>query len=210
MVFHCHVSLQTYRSFPILTNDDSYIILLVINKIPTLYLRLADEDEIIGTDWAEMGERAYAYLPFDEEIATPTSRRSGDSSEDNVVVGVRSEKKSSQHLNKVKKLLMVDRTTVIKGVPDLIEEPVLDYGQQKDLGAYHLNKLNEPTGGDLLQKTSAKMREEHQAHQPIHFEGHPMQTVHHENSDDTIEVINSYKDSSSNSSTNSEKMKEKA
>lgn len=33
--------------------------------IPGLYLRLADEDEVIGTDWAEMGERAYGYLPFE-------------------------------------------------------------------------------------------------------------------------------------------------
>lgn len=47
----------------------TYIILLVLNKVPSLKLRLADEDEIIGTDWAEMGERAYGYLPMDEEHA---------------------------------------------------------------------------------------------------------------------------------------------
>jgi Amt family ammonium transporter len=47
----------------------TYIILVVLNKIPSLTLRLADEDEIIGTDWAEMGERAYGYLPMDEEQA---------------------------------------------------------------------------------------------------------------------------------------------
>ncbi|CAO3630523.1 unnamed protein product [Mucor fragilis] len=47
----------------------TYIILVVLNKIPSLKLRLADEDEIIGTDWAEMGERAYGYLPMDEEHA---------------------------------------------------------------------------------------------------------------------------------------------
>jgi Amt family ammonium transporter len=47
----------------------TYIILVVLNKIPSLKLRLADEDEIIGTDWAEMGERAYGYLPVDEEHA---------------------------------------------------------------------------------------------------------------------------------------------
>jgi hypothetical protein len=40
-----------------------------LNKIPALKLRLADEDEIIGTDWAQMGERAYGYLPMDEEQA---------------------------------------------------------------------------------------------------------------------------------------------
>lgn len=47
----------------------TYIILVILNKIPSLKLRLADEDEIIGTDWAEMGERAYGYLPMDEEQA---------------------------------------------------------------------------------------------------------------------------------------------
>ncbi|RCI03276.1 hypothetical protein CU098_012468 [Rhizopus stolonifer] len=45
----------------------TYLILVVLNKIPSFKLRLADEDEIIGTDWAEMGERAYGYLPMDEE-----------------------------------------------------------------------------------------------------------------------------------------------
>jgi Amt family ammonium transporter len=47
----------------------TYIILVILNKIPSFKLRLADEDEIIGTDWAEMGERAYGYLPMDEEHA---------------------------------------------------------------------------------------------------------------------------------------------
>ncbi|KAG0193550.1 hypothetical protein DFQ28_004670 [Apophysomyces sp. BC1034] len=43
----------------------TYIILMVINKIPYLYLRLDDESEVMGTDMSEMGERAYGYLPFD-------------------------------------------------------------------------------------------------------------------------------------------------
>lgn len=47
----------------------TYIILVLLNKIPSYKLRLADEDEIVGTDWAEMGERAYGYLPMDEEQA---------------------------------------------------------------------------------------------------------------------------------------------
>jgi hypothetical protein len=47
----------------------TYVILVVLNRIPSLKLRLADEDEIVGTDWAEMGERAYGYLPMDEEHA---------------------------------------------------------------------------------------------------------------------------------------------
>ncbi|KAG2212249.1 hypothetical protein INT47_001608 [Mucor saturninus] len=163
----------------------TYIILLVINMIPSLYLRLADEDEIIGTDWAEMGERAYAYLPFDEEI----NSRSSNEDNTNVVIDARSQssRNKSPRLSKLKKLLMVDRTTVIKGVPDLIEKPVLDYGQQKDLGAYPLNSFAKPTGGDLLQKAPTKVQEEHREHEPVEFNHHPMsyndsnKTVHVEN-----------------------------
>ncbi|KAG1239567.1 hypothetical protein G6F68_018509 [Rhizopus microsporus] len=53
----------------------TYIILVIINKIPSLALRLVDEDEIIGTDWAQMGERAYGYLPFEEDEEADCYRR---------------------------------------------------------------------------------------------------------------------------------------
>ncbi|KAI9361343.1 ammonium transporter AmtB-like domain-containing protein [Pilaira anomala] len=151
----------------------TYIILLVINKIPSLYLRLADEDEIIGTDWAEMGERAYAYLPFDEELQT-SSRSSNE--EPNVVVDSRSQcsRNKSPRLTKLKKMLMADKNTVIRGVPDLIERPVLDYNQQKDLGAYQLHTFDRPTGGDLLQKPPSKIREEHRENQTVEIDHHPM------------------------------------
>ncbi|KAF7730387.1 hypothetical protein EC973_002193 [Apophysomyces ossiformis] len=43
----------------------TYIILVVINKVPFLRLRVDDEAEVMGTDLAEMGERAYGYLAFD-------------------------------------------------------------------------------------------------------------------------------------------------
>lgn len=153
--------------------------------IPSLYLRLADEDEIIGTDWAEMGERAYAYLPFDEEI----NSRSSNEDNSNLVIDARSQssRNKSPRLSKLKKLLMVDRTTVIKGVPDLIEEPVLDYGQQKDLGAYPLNSFPKPTGGDLLQKAPTKVMEEHREHETVEFDHHPMS---YGDSNNTIQVEN--------------------
>lgn len=141
--------------------------------IPSLYLRLADEDEIIGTDWAEMGERAYAYLPFDEELQT-SSRSSNE--EPNVVVDSRSQcsRNKSPRLTKLKKMLMADKNTVIRGVPDLIERPVLDYNQQKDLGAYQLHTFDRPTGGDLLQKPPSKIREEHRENQSVDIDHHPM------------------------------------
>ncbi|EPB90792.1 hypothetical protein HMPREF1544_02370 [Mucor circinelloides 1006PhL] len=178
----------------------TYIILLIINRIPSLYLRLADEDEIIGTDWAEMGERAYGYLPFDEEMNTPT-RRSNESDSNSET----NDEKKNPRLNRIKKLLMVDRTTVIKGVPDLIEEPVLDYGQSKDLGGYSLGKTTSThaTGGDLLQKASARVREEHQENEPVHFEEHPMSVNYHGKGSDATQVAST----SSSSSNSSEKAK---
>ena len=115
----------------------SYIILLVINRIPFLYLRLADSDEIIGTDWAEMGERAYGYLPFEGDLNQ--SQASDTSSEQSHV-------HKQGGLNKVQKLLMMDKNTVVQGVPQLIEQPVMDYNQKKDV-----------TGGDLLQKSPTTM-----------------------------------------------------
>lgn len=175
-----------------------------------MYLRLADEDEIIGTDWAEMGERAYGYLPFDEELS-----RSSNEDNANVVRDTRIEKNSkSPRLSKMKKLLMVDRQTVIKGVPDLIEQPVLDYGQHKDLGSLPLGSLARPTGGDLLQKAPAKVEEEHQLHEPVDFDHHPMSKEsynHHRHPyerNDTA-ITGSSTSATPTSSTSSEKMKEK-
>lgn len=146
-----------------------------------------------------MGERAYAYLPFEEEMNTPTrtSNESDSNSETN-------DEKKNPRLNRIKKLLMVDRTTVIKGVPDLIEEPVLDYGQSKDLGAYPLGKTTSThaTGGDLLQKASARMREEHQEREPVHFEDHPMSVNYQGKGSDATQVA-----STSSSSNTSERTK---
>lgn len=138
----------------------TYIILIVINAIPTLYLRLADEDEVIGTDWAEMGERAYGYLPF-EELNTV----SGGSNNNSISIDNDGQSKRNTRLSKIKKLLMIDGNIVVKSAPNLIEKPVLDYTQQKDLGNYQLGS-NPPkvTGGNLMQKSTAKVEEEKQEH----------------------------------------------
>jgi Amt family ammonium transporter len=182
-----------------------------------MYLRLADEDEIIGTDWAEMGERAYGYLPFDEESSSPSHSSNEDHS--NVVIDTRSQlsKNKSPRLSTIKKMLMVDRTTVIKGVPDLIEVPVMDYGQQKNLGSLPLNSLARPTGGDLIQKNATRVEEEHQEHDTVNFIHHPMSTSYHHcrpyESNDTVVIgssTNSGTSPTSSSNSTSEKMKEKA
>ncbi|KAI8096247.1 ammonium transporter AmtB-like domain-containing protein [Halteromyces radiatus] len=170
----------------------TYIILLVINMIPKMKLRLDDEAELMGTDWAEMGERAYAYLPFEEQ-QTPTrqSRSSDDTNENNndqsndtsssiikhdPYIQHHENIKKHNPFKGIKKLMMTNDRTVIKGVPDLIEEPVmLDYHQQKDLGAIRMHEIVEPTGGDLYQKTQAKLRDERQAEEDvIEVIGHSM------------------------------------
>ncbi|CAO3652565.1 unnamed protein product [Mucor hiemalis] len=151
----------------------TYIILIVINAIPSLYLRLADEDEVIGTDWAEMGERAYGYLPF-EELNT-VSRGS-----DNTSVSVDSDTQSQKshpkntRLSKIKKLLMIEGNIVVKGASNLVEKPILDYSQQKDLGNYRLSSSPpKVTGGDLHQKNTAKVKEEKQERVEDHLDHHP-------------------------------------
>jgi hypothetical protein len=91
----------------------TYIILVVINKIPFLRLRLNDEAEMMGVDWAEMGERAYAYLPVTEsgDFITPNAT----STSADVAKGV-----------------------VVKRIPDLIEEPV----EGKDMGGIKLQDMD--------------------------------------------------------------------
>ncbi|KAI9319918.1 ammonium transporter AmtB-like domain-containing protein, partial [Dichotomocladium elegans] len=46
----------------------TYIMLVIIDRIPSMRLRLASKDEVIGTDWAQMGERAYGYIEWEEEM----------------------------------------------------------------------------------------------------------------------------------------------
>ncbi|KAI8330631.1 ammonium transporter AmtB-like domain-containing protein [Chlamydoabsidia padenii] len=166
----------------------TYLILLVINWVPFLKLRLDDEAEVLGTDWSEMGERAYAYLPFVEEQQLQQQRQEqqerasqcSSEEEDNSIAKVETkhtEKKAKNPFKGIKKLIMTNDRTVIKGVPDLIEEPVmLDYHQQKDLGAIRMHEIIEPTGGDLYQKTQAKLRDERQEGQDVicEMDDHPM------------------------------------
>ncbi|CAO3677370.1 unnamed protein product [Umbelopsis ramanniana] len=92
----------------------TYIILVVINKIPFLRLRLNDEAEMMGVDSSEMGERAYAYLPMTEsgEFIAPN----GSSTSADVAQGV-----------------------VVKRVPDIIEQPAETGG---DLGGIKLQDMD--------------------------------------------------------------------
>ncbi|KAJ2964319.1 hypothetical protein NQZ79_g814 [Umbelopsis isabellina] len=91
----------------------TYIILVVINKIPFLRLRLNDEAEMMGVDWAEMGERAYAYLPLTESgdfISPNATSTSAD----------------------------VAKGVVVKRIPDIIEDPA----DGKDMGGIKLQDMD--------------------------------------------------------------------
>ncbi|KAI8080672.1 ammonium transporter AmtB-like domain-containing protein [Gilbertella persicaria] len=172
----------------------TYIILMVINQVPSLYLRLADEDEVVGTDWAEMGERAYGYLPF-EEAGTSMSAQTAPANLNGSI------RKQNIHMTRLRKLFMVDRSAVIRGVPNLIEEPVLDYSQQKDLGVYHLNTLQQPT---MDHKPSAQLKE---VNELVTNQPHVLQ--HTSSNDDTIQVI-SASQTPVGSSSNSQQSRENA
>ncbi|CAO3590585.1 unnamed protein product [Absidia cylindrospora] len=162
----------------------TYIILLIINLVPFLKLRLDDEAEALGTDWSEMGERAYAYLPFVEqqpEPRSPTSDSSSNSDDDNDTNQSTIDKPSHHYVERtpannkkknpfkgIKKLIMANDRPVVTGVPDLIEEPVmLDYHQQKDMGAIRMHEIIEPTGGNLYQKSKAMVDDELQEEDDI-------------------------------------------
>ncbi|KAG1127999.1 hypothetical protein G6F42_006375 [Rhizopus arrhizus] len=151
----------------------TYIILVIINKIPSLALRLVDEDEIIGTDWAQMGERAYGYLPFEEDEEADCYRRRSHIDPDvrSIAAGSGNHIQKHRFRNKIMKLLMSDKHTVIQGVPNLVEEPVLDYSQQKELSGSTTTVHTTPS---LVQNTRAKQDKEIE---PVIIERYPMQTM---------------------------------
>lgn len=115
----------------------TYIMLVIINRIPCMKLRLDDHAEHIGTDWAQMGERAYGYIQWEEEM-----RRASTVDGQSIQQAAASTKSKKGALRRIKKMFLVggDRT-VVKGVPNLIEEPVLDYSQPKETGNIHLQKI---------------------------------------------------------------------
>ncbi|KAI8350169.1 ammonium transporter AmtB-like domain-containing protein [Blakeslea trispora] len=172
----------------------TYIILMVINQVPFLYLRLADEDEIVGTDWAEMGERAYGYLEYEESQAQAAAAA-------NNINGhmFDSSTKQNVHVARLKRFFMIDRSTVIKGAPDLVEAPVMDYGQQKDLGAYDLHTLKPPVPNSTNEVIIQKVQDNQTS---------DLNSLHITSSnDDPIQVISSFNELPLGSSSNSAKSK---
>lgn len=136
----------------------TYIILLVINKIPYMQVRLHHEDERIGTDYAQMGERAYNYIQWEEEMRRVNSQMTSDQQSHHTV-------KKGGVLHSIRRLLMADNHTVVKGVPALIEEPVLDYGQPKEMGSL---KAKIPTGNDVITTSSIASIHHLEEQQPPH------------------------------------------
>ncbi|KAI8143364.1 ammonium transporter AmtB-like domain-containing protein [Fennellomyces sp. T-0311] len=123
----------------------TYLILVVINLFPQMQIRLDEPDEVIGIDWAQMGERAYGYIEWEEEMIRVATRRSQQLQQQ-----TKEAQGKKSPFRSIRRLLMINDRTTVKGVPTLIEEPVLDYGQQK---AIRMAKL--PTGNDILQRPTS-------------------------------------------------------
>ncbi|KAI9315280.1 ammonium transporter AmtB-like domain-containing protein [Dichotomocladium elegans] len=141
----------------------TYIILIIINKIPYMQLRLDQSDEAIGTDWAQMGERAYGYIEWEEEMLRVNSQMPTD--------------QASQHskhgpIRAIRRFLMINDRATVKGVPSLVEENVLDYSQQKDLGSIPLGKM--ATGQDIITYTDNNTKRFSQLHAPSIIEAPSM------------------------------------
>ncbi|KAI9489082.1 ammonium transporter AmtB-like domain-containing protein [Zychaea mexicana] len=120
----------------------TYLILIVLNLFPQMQIRLDEPDEVVGIDWAQMGERAYGYIEWEEEMIRMASRHSQHTAQQ--------EELKKSPFRSIRRLLMIDNRTTVKGVPTLIEEPVLDYSQQKEI---RMNKM--PTGNDVLQRPAS-------------------------------------------------------
>ncbi|KAG2221497.1 hypothetical protein INT45_008822 [Circinella minor] len=115
----------------------TYLILVVLNMFPQMKIRLDEPDEVTGTDWAQMGERAYGYIEWEEEMIRIASRHPNDPETEEQL----SAKKST--LRNLRRFLMInDRSTTVNGVPTLVEESVMDYGQQKDI---RMGKIQQPS-----------------------------------------------------------------
>ncbi|KAI8975768.1 ammonium transporter AmtB-like domain-containing protein [Mycotypha africana] len=135
----------------------TYLILLIINKIPHLYLRLADEDEIVGTDWAEMGERAYGYIAWD-------GRSIHNSSSDNSYGINNSNSQMSNHnsdtglekgqSNTLNGMLGLNNPTAEEGVPGLQKEHISELKVNSEgFGTSSVYKLAKGcTGVDIFKK----------------------------------------------------------
>ncbi|KAL1923736.1 uncharacterized protein VTP21DRAFT_8716 [Calcarisporiella thermophila] len=97
----------------------TYIILFVMNKIPGLHLRLCDQEEAMGTDEVEIGEKCYNFSPADLTLlqeklletgvlkqllsAGPHSMQSVSSQEDADTMASEKEKHHATHIEEVKK-----------------------------------------------------------------------------------------------------------
>lgn len=117
----------------------TYIMLLIIDKIPSMQLRLHHEDERIGTDRAQMGETAYGYVEWGEEL-----RRVNSHITDGAAASLYSVKRFDPFSFAKQLFGRGERSTTVTGAPTLTEEAVLDYGQAKNLGSIPLSKMPPP------------------------------------------------------------------
>ncbi|KAI7884909.1 ammonium transporter [Lichtheimia hyalospora FSU 10163] len=159
----------------------TYIMLLIIDKIPSMQLRLHHEDERIGTDRAQMGETAYGYVEWGEEM-----RRINSHVTDGAAASLYSVRRFDPFSFAKRIFGRREQSTTVVGAPTLTEEAVLDYGQAKNLGSIPLAKMPPPPP-----PSSSSMNQWHQ---------HKQQQYAHLHTDQSGD--NSGQSSSSSSSNN--------
>ncbi|KAI9027330.1 ammonium transporter AmtB-like domain-containing protein [Phycomyces nitens] len=152
----------------------TYLILIVINLIPFLRLRLNDEDELIGTDWAEMGERAYGYLPFEEEQLGQNCSASGSSdvsANPQVIHGEESStQKKKSSLGHFRRFLKANNDrAILNGLPNLVEQPAIGY-ENKEVAVVNLSNLSQPETNIRVgrKRDSQQLQEKEDLPQLIH------------------------------------------
>lgn len=142
----------------------TYIMLLIIDKIPSMQLRLHHEDERIGTDRAQMGETAYGYVEWGEEMRRVNSRIT-----DGAAASLYSVRRFDPFSFAKRLFGRGERSTTVAGAPTLTEEAVLDYGQAKNLGSIPLAKMPPPPPPLSSSSSSTNQWQQHKQQQYAHL-----------------------------------------
>ncbi|KAI8390946.1 ammonium transporter AmtB-like domain-containing protein [Radiomyces spectabilis] len=161
----------------------TYAILILLNKIPAFKLRLDDEAELLGTDLSEMGERAYSYLPLedDQKHTRTASASSSDIDAVNETMKVTHTHPPTELFGGALQQLMTSPRDIVKGVPELIEPPVQQSHNpsHRSSNPRHTVDMIQSTGGAVFQKSSAQVREEKQEQEFVGMEDQPMSVTTH-------------------------------
>ncbi|CAO3663494.1 unnamed protein product [Rhizopus stolonifer] len=120
----------------------TYLMLMIINLILTYKLCHTDEDETVGIIWVQIR------YSWEEELMVIFRLKKQQPAMVDAPVQM-------MYIQYLQKLLMTDNRTIIKRIPNLLEQSMLCYGSSKDIGSSSLGA----TGSNLLQKPYALMEQ---------------------------------------------------